>query len=351
MIKLAAVLLLGMLAVPSLARAQSAGDLLSQGVRAYAVREYDGGAWLLRRALAFEGAEALRAADAARALIYLAATELARSNRDSALAAARRLVLLDPKFRPEDGVFPPQLVALYQEARRSSPSVSIRALGDTSIRPGVDVFVVRLAAATSPEVSATLTAADGRVVRMLYAGPVRDSVDLRWNGLEAGGTSPPAGRYAVTVTPTGRDRRAAWTLRLPLELVRPALDTLVPPPAPADSLFRPERGDYQGAWRSLVPGVLAGAAIVVLPAIVASDERATNARYIVGGTVTVAGIAAFLSNRPGRSIPSNNAYNRNLREKWRRDVADITRRNAERVRQGRLVIRPGAPVLTGAEAP
>jgi hypothetical protein len=210
---------------------------------------------------------------------------------------------------------------------------------------------VRLAAATSPEVSATLTAADGRVVRMLYAGPVRDSVDLRWNGLDAGGISPPPGRYAVTVTPAGRDRRAGWTLRLPLELVRPAVDTLVPPPAPADSLFRAERGDYQGAWRALVPGVLAGAAIVVLPSIVASDEHATNARYFVGGTVTVAGIAAFLSHRPGRSIPSNGAYNRTLREKWRRDVADITRRNAERVRQGRLVIRPGAPVLTGAEAP
>lgn len=351
MIKLSAVLLLGVLAVPSLARAQSAGDLLTQGIRAYAVREYDGGAWLLRRALAFQGGEALPPADAARALIYLAATELARNNRDSALAASRRLVLLDPRFRPEDGVFPPQLVALYQEARRSAPTVTIRPVGDTSIRPGTDFFTVRLAAATSPEVSATLTAADGRVVRTLYAGPVRDSIDLRWNGLDAGGNSPPAGRYAVTVTPTGRDRRAGWTLRLPLDLARPAVDTMVPPPAPADSLFRPERGDYQGAWRALVPGLLAGAAIVVLPKVVASEEHASDARFIIGGTVTVAGVAAFLSHRPGRGIPANSAYNRNLREKWRRDVADITRRNSERVRQARLVIRPGAPVLTAAEGP
>jgi hypothetical protein len=350
MIRFSTVLLLGALIVPVAAQGQTAADLVSQGIRAYGVREYDGGAWLLRRALAFQGADALAPADAARALAYLAATELARNQKDSAVAAARRLIVIDPRYRPDDNAFPPQVLALLQESRRTAPTVSIRALGDTAIRPGQDAFGVRLSATTSPEVTAALTSADGRVVRTLYTGAVRDSIDVRWNGLDMSGNPPPAGRYAITVVPAGRGR-GNWILKLPLELARPAIDTTPLPPAPPDSLFRPERGEYPGAWRSLLPGVLAGAAIVVLPKVVASGERPSSARLIVGGTVTAAGIAAFLSHRPGRALPANTAYNRNVRETWRRNVADISRRNADRIRQARMVIRPGSPVLSTSEAP
>jgi hypothetical protein len=350
MIRLLTVLLLAALLVPAVAQGQSATDLVSQGIRAYAVREYDGGAWLLRRALAFQGADALPPAEAARALAYLAATELARNQRDSALAAARRLMVIDPRYRPDDQVFPAQVLALFQESRRSAPSVGIRALGDTAIRPGQDAFSVRLSATTSPEVTAAVTSADGRVVRTLYSGTIRDSIDVRWNGLDMSGNPPPAGRSAITVVPAGRGR-PAWTLRLPLDIARPAVDTTPLPPAPPDSLFRPERGDYPGAWRSLLPGVLAGAAIVVLPKVVANGERPSSARLIVGGTVTAAGIAAFLSHRPGRSSPGNTAYNRNVRETWRRNAADISRRNVDRIRQARMVIRPAAPVLITSEVP
>jgi hypothetical protein len=350
MIRLLATLVLGVLLLPSVTSAQSAANLLDQGVRAYGSREYDGGAWLLRRALAAQGADGLSRAETARALLYLAATEVARNQRDSALVAARRLLLIDAKYRPDDQAFPPQVIALFQEARRSAPTVTMRAVGDTAIRPGMDTYVIRLASASGPDVSAAITAADGRVVRTLYQGPVRDSIDVRWNGLDVSGAPPPAGRYALTVVPTARDRRGTWVLRLPLEITRPAVDTAAPPPAPPDSLFRPEKGNYQGAWRALAPGVAAGLAIIVLPKIVASGEHASNARLIVGGTVTAAGIAAFLSHRPGRTLPSNTQYNRNLRENWRRNSADITRRNAERMRQARIYIRAGAPVLTTSEA-
>src|SRR5256885_5465021 len=48
--------------------------------------------------------------------------------------------------------------------------------------------------------------------------------------------------------------RGSWTLRLPLELARPAIDTTPLPAAPPDSLFRPERGDYRSAWHALEIG-------------------------------------------------------------------------------------------------
>jgi len=342
------------LLVPLTARAQSASALLDQGVRAYQVREYDGGAWLLRRALAAEGADALSNAGTARALLYLTATEVARNQRDSALVVARRLILLDPRYRPDD-TFPQAVIAVYQEARRTAPSVSIRAPGDTAIRPGAETFNVRLGSSTAPDVTANVMNADGRVVRTIFSGTIRDSVDVRWNGLDGSGNVPAAGRYMIVVTP--RDRRggaagsANWTLRLPIEIARPAVDTTPLPPAPPDSLFRPERGNTQGAVRALIPAVIAGVAIVALPKVVAEGEEASQARLVVGGAVTIAGIVAFFSHHPGQRLPENEQYNRNLRETWQRNSQEIARRNADRQRQSRMIIRPGAPSLVTSETP
>ena len=342
------------LLVPVLARAQSATALLDQGVRAYAVREYDGGAWLLRRALAAEGGDALSNAGTARALLYLTATEVARNQRDSALAAARRLILLDPRYRPDES-FPQSVLAVYQEARRTAPSVSIRASGDTAIRPGSETFVVRLGSSTAPEVTAIVTNAEGRVVRTIFSGTIRDSVDVRWNGLDGSGNVPAAGRYTIVVTP--RERRGGtasaggWTLRLPIELARPAVDTTPLPAAPPDSLFKPERGNTSRAVRALIPAVVAGVAIVALPKVVATGEEASKARLVVGGAVTIAGIAAFFSHHPGQRIPENEQYNRNLRETWQRNSQEIARRNADRLRLSRMIIRPGAPSLETSETP
>jgi hypothetical protein len=351
---LAAGLTVSALLAPAQARAQSANALLDQGVRAYSVGEYDGGAWLLRRALAAEGADALSNAGTARALLYLTATEVARNQRDSALAAARRLILLDPRYRPDES-FPQAVAAVYQEARRTAPSVSIRASGDTAIRPGAETFVVRLGSSTSPEVTANVTNAEGRVVRTIFSGTIRDSVDVRWNGLDGSGRVPDAGRYVIVVTP--RERRGgtaaagSWTLRLPIELARPEVDTTPLPAAPPDSLFRPERGNSSAAMRALIPGVVAGAAIVVLPKVVATGEDASSARLIVGGAVTIAGIAAFFSHHPGQRLPANEQYNRNLRETWQRNSQEIARRNADRMKQSRMIIRPGAPSLVTSETP
>jgi hypothetical protein len=333
------------------ARAQSATDVLAQGVRAYEDVEFDGAAGLLRRALAFQGTEALPSAGAARALIYLAATELFRNHRDSAAAAARRLVLLDPRFRPDEQVFPPPVLALYEGVRRATPAVSARAAADTSIRPGADAFAVRLYASTFHDVSATLGTEAGQVVRTLYAGPIGDSLALTWNGLDSAGARAPDGRYTVTVTSLDRQRRVVRTLRLPIDVAQPSVDTLPHPAPPADSLLRPEREPLGPAARALAPGALAGLAIAVLPTVVAGREDASGARFLVAGTVTIAGIAAFFSHHPGRAIPGNAAYNRGLREDWRRAVDDVVRRNTQHAREVIVRIRAGAPLVITPEGP
>lgn len=336
---------------PTAAGAQSGPDLLARGVRAYEELEFDAAAGLLRRALAFHGRDALAQPEAARALIYLTATELLRARHDSAAAAARRLVLLDPRFQPDELVFPPQVVMLFLAERRATAAVTARAAADTTIRIGTDGFVVRLYASTFHEVTAALTTETGRVVRTLYAGPIADSLDLRWNGLDSAGSRPPDGRYAVTVASLDRARRVVRLLHLPLDVARPSGDTLPHPLPPADSLLRPERRPFGPAWQALAPGALAGAAIALLPGAVARGEDVSGTRLLVGGTVTLAGLVAFLSHHPGRAIPENAVHNRRLQDAWRREVADVTRHNAQRTREVRVTIRAGALVVMTPEHP
>jgi len=339
------------LVAPRAASAQSAAAALAQGARAYEDLELDNAAGLLRRALAVQGSGALAPADADRALMYLAATELLREHADSARAVARRLVLANPRFRPDELVFPPQVLTFYEGIRRATPVVIARAPADTAIRPGSEALAVRLYASTFHDVTATLGTEAGRVVRTLYAGPIGDSLDVHWNGLDSSGTAPPPnGRYAITVTSVDRQRRVARILRLPLEVTQGRVDTLPHPAPPADSLLLPERQSMGPGLKALAPGALTGVAIAVLPSVVANGEDASAARFVVGGSLTIAGIAAFFSHHPGKSIPANVAHNRTLRDAWRREDAEVARRNAERAR-GMIGIRVGAPVLLTPEAP
>lgn len=350
-VTLFAALWLGALAVPRAASAQASAVVLAQATRAYDDLEFDNAAGLLRRALAFQGADALLPADAARALMYLAATELLRERPDSARAVSRRLVLSNPRFRPDELVFPPEVLTFFQEVRRSTPAVIGRAPADTAIRPGAEALAVRLYASTFHDVAATLATEDGRVVRRLYTGPISDSLDVHWNGLDSTGAKPPPdGRYAITVTSLDRQRRVVRILRLPLAVEQGRVDTLPHPAPPADSLLLHERQPMGPGLKAFAPAALAGVAIAVLPSVVANGEDASGARFVVGGTVTVAGIVAFFSHHPGRAIPANVAHNRTLRDAWRREDAEVARRNVERAR-GMLGIRVGAPVLLTPEAP
>src|SRR5467141_2470109 len=334
----------GTAAVPARVAGQTAGAVLTQGVRAYDDLEFEQAAGLLRRALAVQGKDALSAADVSRALSYLAATELLRDRRDSARAIARRLVVQNPRFRPDELVFPPQLLLLYEVVRRATPAVIGEAAADTAIRPGSEAWAVRLYASSVHEIAATLVALDGRVVRTLYRGPIGDSLVLRWNGLDSAGTgSPPSGAYALTVSSFNRDGRVVRIMRLRIEVLPGPTDTLRHPPAPADTVLLPERRPMGPALRVLAPGVLGGVGVAVLPGLVARGEKPSGARFVVGGAVTLASIAAFVSHRPGRQIPANVVHNRGIRD-WQNAVAATTRRNAERGR-GLIGVRTGVPVI------
>ena len=325
-----AIVFLVAVAAPLPARAQSAVELVEHGVRAYQDLELEGATRYLRRALSTGGAQALPAADRAKALMYLVAVEWLQQRPDSARSAAWALVMLAPRYRPDHLVFPPEVQNLVVLARREHKVVAVRTSGTVRIRPGSDTFTVALFASSVHDVAVTLTRADGGVFRSLYTGPVADSLDVHWDGFNAAGGATPAGNYALLVTSRDERGRAIRTVRLPLE-VDVERDE---PAAPATPSAVPTPGAWDPAIRAAVPAALVAATIVVLPRFVAPDEQASDARFLVGTSVALGGIAAFRLLRPGREPPA----------------ATPPRAAAATRPRGvvRLTIRPGESVITEA---
>ncbi|HYY62125.1 MAG TPA: hypothetical protein VE756_12095 [Burkholderiales bacterium] len=348
-------LLAALLCLPVAFAAQTAGggggaaDALARGIRAYDDLDFEQAAGLLRRALTAQGVGTLSRDDASRALIYLSAIELLRDRKDSARAIARRLVVTNPRFRPDELLFPPQLLLLYEVVRRATPAVISDAPADTAIRPGSETLGLRLYASAVHNIDATLVALDGRVMRTLFRGPIGDSLALPWNGLDSANAPLVPGTYAITVKSLDRAGNVVRILRLPLSVLPARVDTLIHPTPPRDTVLLPERRPLGPALRVLAPGLLGGVGLAVLPGAIASGERPSGARFAIGGALTIAGVVAFLSRKPGHALPENAAHNDVVRA-WRREDAAVARRNAERA-QGVIGVHIGQPIILTPSGP
>ena len=337
------------LAAVSPLSAQSASSFLAQGIRAYQNLDYATAAGMLRRAFGVhEGADTLAGTERARAYVYLGASDLYRGRRDSAFVVFRRLITFDPRFRPDPLVFPPEVTNIYDFAREATKVVAVRYASDTVVKLGIERYPLRLYASSFHQITVTLNRENGTTVRSLYAGPISDSLDLRWDGTDTAGFVGDTGSYRLTVTslPTvGGQGQRIVRIRLALHLER--RDTLPLPPAPADSLLRPEHTTGHDATRSLMRGGLVTAGVLVLPSLVASGVGPSGPKIAVAGGVAVASIVGFFLQRPGRPIPENIAANQALRDRWTADHDAVARQNADLKRQVRLTVHAGAAEVIG----
>lgn len=322
-------------------------DLVARGVRAYEEVELAAAASWLRRALA----ERLSTSDQIRALTYLGATEVVRGpqRRDSAVAAFRRLLLLDPRQRPDGLVFPPAVLGVFDAVRRATKAVLVvpRA-GDE--RGG---FVAAVYGTSSHELEVRLAREDGVVVRTLYVGPVGDSMEVRWDGLDGAGGYVASGRYTLSLAsrPSVSGGVARLVL-LPLEAELVVPEMLPLPPPLADSLLLPETTSRGRGRRSLAIGLVASGAALALPSLIADGSKPSQARFAVAGAVSVAGIVGFLTGH-GRPLAANVATNQARRAEWQRRLAAVTAENEQRRRAVRLTVRAGTPAIIerGGEEP
>jgi len=290
-----------MLAVTTPALAQDASGLVARAVSAYEGLELDAAAGLLRRALTPPRADSLNNREHARALSYLGAIELLRERRDSAMAVFRRLVLFDPRYRADTYVFPPEVTRLFDEVRLRTRVVAIRVPDDTVVPLQQGRLIVWLFPSAPHDVTVAIAREDGRPLRTLYAGPLGDSLQARWDGRDSTGALAPRGRLWLTAASRVGGGITERLVQLPLEL-DVAVDTVMHPAAPGPEQLLPERANRRTARRSLASGLLIGAAAVLLPQVVAPGERPSGTRLAVGGTLAVSGLIGYLAQPPGQPV-------------------------------------------------
>src|SRR5205809_5408438 len=176
------------------------------GMRAYKNLEFDAATLLLRRGVVQLTAANAPVARRAKGLVYLGAAELFRGRRDSAVAVFRRLVVLDPRYRPDQLVFPPEVTSVFEAVRLRTKTVAIVVSRDTEVPVQNGAFRAWLVASSFQTVNVTLLYENGTSFRPLYFGPIGDSLEVQWDGRDAAGQPVPVDRLLLRVAsraPTG----------------------------------------------------------------------------------------------------------------------------------------------------
>jgi hypothetical protein len=329
---------------------QAGPDLITQGVEAYRTLEFDNAAALLKRGLAGNASTSMPDSARSDAYIYLGASELMRGRKDLAEAAFRQALAVEPRFRPDSLIFPPQITDAFEQVRRNTAYVKVRAPRDTTITYGSDVYVIQLYSSARHEGTVEIAGGTGRSPKRLYTGPIADSMVVRWEGTDLTGRAPLTGTAFLQVV--SREQGRARTVRVPLTIQAVRRDTL---PLPQRPTFAPVTGQSGGpssrALGALGLGILGGAAAIMLPEIIASDGAGGSARYYVGGSLAFAGLLGFAvqQNRSSAAATAATADRAAARDAWSRRVDSVRAQNERIRRDVRLRITTAASAERGGE--
>ena len=324
---------------PPRAQGQTAAEYLASGVRAYQDLEFDQAAGLLRRATA--PAEGLAPAETARALVYLGATEIYRGRPDSARAAFGRLVRFDPRYRIDGLVFPPEVTGVFEGVRRGVRAIGITLPDSLAFRAGQPGLILDLFPSVLHGIRVEILRPDGSVARSLYAGLLGDSLRVEWEGRATGGAPLPSGRYVLAFTSLDASGASLRVIRVPLAVELTLGDTTPHPAPPAEAALLPERAPTGPAVRALIAGVAVGLAVSLGPSLVASETDLSPTRFLVGASVSLAGLSTLFVLRPGRPIAANIVANDQVRAAWRADVDRVAQQNEALKRAALVSIRLG----------
>lgn len=332
------VLLIVSLGRPDPLRAQSETDPLAAALSSYRNLDYDQAAGRLRAALARTGGTRLSDTDRARALMYVGATEVFRGQRATAEEAFRNLLIADARYRPDQLIFPPEVVALFEQSRIGVRAVSVMIASSSDITVPPDRLPIRLFASTLHNIRVRVTTSLGAPERVLYEGVIGDSLVVAWDGREAGGRAGAPGRYLLRITSSGPEGNSEREVQVPLEVEHLRADTLPWPAALAANTLRPESEVRANGMQQFLTGLVGAAVVVTLPSIVGASDAST-ARYGVAGAIGVAGIIGLTTAARPRPLPANIAWNNERRAEWDREVARVRAENEIRNSTVRLRVR------------
>ena len=231
-------------------------------------------------------------AQQARALTYLAASQVLLQQPADAAATFRRLLFLDPRTLPDSLQFPPEVRRVYADTRERTKVLSAGLPPRSDLAVGRDTLKIRVYASSFHYLTATLEGPDGTTPVALYNGPIRDSLALPWDARTGDGAAPKPGPYRLHLVSSFPQGQVQRSLLIPLEISASAQDTLTYP-APPDSLL-PERTSSRPGLRAFGAGLLAGGLVLLLPPLAGASGDAGAGRFAVTGVLSVAAVAGLL---------------------------------------------------------
>ncbi|OGT94747.1 MAG: hypothetical protein A2083_03850 [Gemmatimonadetes bacterium GWC2_71_9] len=266
--------------------------------------------------------------------------------RDSAITFFRAALERDPFVDLDPQTFSPIQLQAFSEARNRTFGVGARPLTADTLDPRSGQLTFRGLTSHTAELRVELRAG-GTTRHVLFEGENEGLREIPWNGLLTDGMIAPAGRYELAVIGRSRLIPVADTVSVFFEVahLHPPLEDTLPPLRPQDLL--PEQHPASAATADLLKGIgVAAAALLIQTALPSGDLGGgrTALSGAVAGAGTVAGVVAFFVRQSHRSIPANIAENERHRAERDATNAAIGRRNAERLRETRLVITPATGV-------
>lgn len=275
-----------------------------------------------------------------RATVHLGAASVSLGLRDSALVHFRDAIRVNPFGVLDRDIFNPEIVALFREARRTTPRVGIRVAGDTVIEPLAEPYLVAVAVGQPGDVSVHLVRVGGTPPSV---GPTQLTVDSTASFVVplrvSDSVALEPGDYRLTAAMPGTAAPVAVAL---LRITRQPVDTTAREPALDSALFRPETKKGPPVPMSALSGIAFGVAAAAVPMVLGNKDLGSGKVQVpaisVGLGISVAGIAGVAIGRRMVPIHENIQYNRSLVTAWEQRNRAIAEANEHKRRLAPLRI-------------
>jgi hypothetical protein len=337
-------LLLAALAPPMAAQSNTA-EMLQRARRLYENVEVEQALVILRQIISPASPYVVSPEQRVEAYKYLGAAlalQQGPAKRDSAVTYFRAAIERDPFVDLDPQSFSPGQLSAFADARNRTFAAAVRPLVADTLTPGGAPITIQALTTHRALLRIELRSAGG-ARRILYDGENEGLREVRWDGLVSDGSLAPPGRFQLDVIGTSSLVQLTDTASVYLDvshLHQPLEDTL-PTLAAGDLL--PEQYPTSVATGSLLKGLgVAAGALLIQTVLTSRDLGSGNALLsgAVAGAGAVTGVVTFSVRQHNRSIPANIAENARRRAARETANAAIRSRNAEKLRETRLVIAP-----------
>lgn len=322
-------------------------EMLQRAVHLYEQVEIEQALVLLRQIISPSSPFEVSREQRVQAYKYLGAAlalEQGQQKRDSAIVYFRAAIERDPFVDLEPQSFSPSQVAAFSDARNRTFAVAVRPLQPDTLDPRTASLTFRSLTSHAATLRVEIRS-EGVTRRVLYDGPNDGLRDIPWDGTLSGGDLPPPGRYEMAAIGRSSILNLADSASVYFDVVldHPPLEDTLPDLGPQDLL--PEVHPASAPASDLLKGIgVAAAALLIQRALPVTDlgPGRTGLSGAVAGAGALVGVVTYFVGRAHREIPANIAENQRRQAERAASNAATVQRNADVLRQSKLVITPVA---------